>query len=145
MWWAITHTSFRLFLYLSTFLLLCSVQYYRFVALYAPTCSFSLQSIVLRYVYYRMERVGACGALRREQTLYVDGLKRQMDHSLYMRFVFYSCTLWTGAHGAISWSETNICLFHFNLLHRIHQFRECRNKKQTYGCVPIFIASTANL
>jgi len=24
------------------------------------------------------------------------------------------------------------CLFHFNLLHRVHQFRKCRNKKQTY-------------
>jgi len=24
-------------------------------------------------------------------------------------------------------------LFHFNLLHRVRQFRECRNKKQTSG------------
>jgi len=46
------------------------------------------------------------------------------------RSVFYSCTFWTGTHGAISWSEVNICLFHFNLLHRVYQLRECRNKKQ---------------
>jgi len=30
-----------------------------FASQHAPTCSNTLQSIVLRYVYYRMERVGA--------------------------------------------------------------------------------------
>jgi len=29
----------------------------------------------------------------------------------------------------IQWKQ-NICLFHFSLLHYVHQFRECRNKKQ---------------
>jgi len=49
--------------------------------------------------------------------------------SEHKRFVFYCCTLWTGAHDAISWSETNMRLFHFNLLHRVHQFRECSNNR----------------
>ena len=45
-------------------------------------------------------------------------------------------TLWTSVHDAINWIETNVYLFHFNLLHRVHQFRECSNKKQTSFCCP---------
>jgi len=55
-----------------------------------------------------------------------------------IRSVFYCCTLWTGTHDAISWSEINICLLHFNLLHRVYQFRQCSNKKQ-----PIIILDRA--
>jgi len=33
------------------------------------------------------------------------------------RTVFYYCTLWTGKHGAISWSEVNLCLHMFTVRH----------------------------
>jgi len=43
-------------------------------------------------------------------------------------FFFYSFSLWTDVYGAIN----VYYLFHLNLFHHMHQFRECRNKKQIY-------------
>jgi len=61
-------------------------------------------------------------------TLSIDSCGVKID----IRSVLYFCTVWTGAHGAINWSETNTHLFYFNLLHRVHQFEEYRNKEQIY-------------
>jgi len=59
---------------------------------------------------------------------YIDIIGFFRLQSLYYRSAFYSCTLWIGTHGAISWSEINICLLHVYCT--VYQFRECRNKKQ---------------
>ena len=43
---------------------------------------------------------------------------------------------------AISWSEASVYLFHFNLLHRVHQFR---NKEQTYCAFQECVATVQRL
>lgn len=45
--------------------------------------------------------------------------------------VFYQWTLWTGAYWCNQLKWNKLYLFHFNLLHRVHQFREFSDEEQT--------------